>query len=78
MFAKLWQEDIDTKSKREEMEEAMKIEKNREMLKVFTLNYYISLLLQYSIGTNITINCYRETKGRDAQFKRAGSTAYGK
>lgn len=30
----MWQEDFDAKSKREEMETALKIERNREMLKV--------------------------------------------
>ncbi|XP_003389146.1 PREDICTED: cilia- and flagella-associated protein 53-like [Amphimedon queenslandica] len=37
MYAKMWQEDIDAKCKREEMEEAQKIERNRQMLKVLTL-----------------------------------------
>lgn len=34
MYAKLWDEDRQTKCKREEMEAALQIERNREMLKV--------------------------------------------
>ena len=34
MYAKLWQEDFESKSKREEMETALQIERNKEMLKV--------------------------------------------
>ena len=34
MFAELWEEDRLTKSKREEMEAAMQLERNREMLRV--------------------------------------------
>lgn len=40
MYAKMWQEDIDAKCKREEMEEAQKIERNRQMLKVHICTYY--------------------------------------
>jgi hypothetical protein len=34
MYARLWDEDRQTKCKREEMEAALQIERNREMLKV--------------------------------------------
>ena len=34
MYAKLWDEDRRTKCKREEMEAALQIERNKEMLKV--------------------------------------------
>ena len=34
MYARLWDEDRQTKCKREEMESALQIERNREMLKV--------------------------------------------
>ena len=34
MYARLWEEDRQTKCKREEMEAALQIERNREMLKV--------------------------------------------
>ena len=34
MFARLWEEDRVAKEKREEMEAALQIERNREMLKV--------------------------------------------
>ena len=43
MYAKLWDEDRQTKSKREEMEAALQIERNREMLKVV----YTTTLLSY-------------------------------
>ena len=34
MFAKLWEEDIRAKARREEMEATLQIERNREQLKV--------------------------------------------
>ncbi|XP_065910618.1 cilia- and flagella-associated protein 53-like [Dysidea avara] len=37
MFAELWEEDRLTKSKREEMEAAMQLERNREMLRVLNI-----------------------------------------
>ena len=37
MYARLWEEDQVAKCKREEIEAAMQIERNREMLKVLTL-----------------------------------------
>jgi hypothetical protein len=37
MYARLWEEDQAAKCKREEIEAAMQIERNREMLKVLTL-----------------------------------------
>lgn len=37
MYAKMWKEDQEAKRKREEMEAALQIEKNREMLKVLDL-----------------------------------------
>ena len=36
MFAQLWKEDRLSKEKREEMEAALQLERNREMLKVRT------------------------------------------
>lgn len=41
MYAKLWKEDQEAKRKREEMEAALQIEKNREMLKVIDLTTVI-------------------------------------
>ena len=37
IYARLWEEDQAAKCKREEIEAAMQIERNREMLKVLTL-----------------------------------------
>ena len=37
MYARLWEEDQAAKCKREEIEAAMQIERNQEMLKVLTL-----------------------------------------
>ena len=41
MYAKLWKEDQEAKRKREEMEAALQIEKNREMLKVIDVTTVI-------------------------------------
>lgn len=82
MYAKMWQEDVDAKCKREEMEEAQKIERNRQMLKVcietdnhFIFNFNLLALL---IGTHTPNSCNRETE-RGASFPQGtGGSAFGR
>lgn len=69
MYAKLWQEDIETKSKREEMEEAMKIEKSRQMLKVSIDLMYLSVCMHAYIIQVLTLQTAALEKQREELSK---------
>ena len=45
MYARLWEEDRQAKCKREEMEAALQLERNREMIEVVLLQLHISYTL---------------------------------
>ena len=65
MFAELWEEDRMAKSKREEMEAAMQLERNREMLRVKHGNSFGFVLLCDIITDVKSANSsITETKGR--------------